>query len=115
MFCVAFTSLAQVSQEVNIYDPETETWTKGPEFPGEGMHGFGVSAWGSGPHLLATGLDGMVYRLASDKPDWEKVTQLDQGRFFHRLLPAGDGKFAMVGGASMSGHINRVDFFEINQ
>ena len=115
MFCVAFTSLAQVSQEVNIYDPETETWTKGPEFPGEGMHGFGVSAWGSGPHLLATGLDGMVYRLASDKPDWEKVTQLDQGRFFHRLLPAGDGKFAMVGGASMSGHINRVDFFVINQ
>ena len=57
----------------------------------------------------------MVYRLASDQTDWEKVTQLNQGRFFHRLLPAGDRKFAMVGGASMSGHINRVDFFEIDQ
>ena len=51
----------------------------------------------------------------SDQKDWEKVTQLAQGRFFHRLLPAGDRKFAMVGGASMSGHINRVDFFEIDQ
>ncbi|MEC8338720.1 MAG: kelch repeat-containing protein [Planctomycetota bacterium] len=109
------TSLAEVSQEVNIYDPKTETWTKGPDFPGEGMHGFGVSAWGSGPHVLATGLDGVVYRLASDQKDWEKVTQLDQGRVFHRVFPAGDRKFAMVGGASMSGHINRVDFFEIDQ
>ena len=109
------TSVAEVSQEVNIYDPESETWTTGPEFPGEGMHGFGVSAWGEGSDLLATGLDGLVYRLASDEQQWEKITKLDQGRFFHRLLPAGDRKFAMVGGASMSGHINRVDFFEIDQ
>ena len=79
------------------------------------MHGFGVSAWGTGDQLLATGLDGVVYRLDSDQGEWEKVTKLEQGRFFHRLLPAGDRKFAMVGGASMSGHINRVDFFEVDQ
>jgi len=108
------TSFAEVSQEVNVYDPETEKWTTGPDFPGEGMHGFGVSAWGEGSDLLATGLDGLVYRLASVQQNWEKLTKLDQGRFFHRLLPAGDGKFAMVGGASMSGHINRVDFFQID-
>ena len=82
---------------------------------GSSAVGLVVSAWGAGPHVLATGLDGIVYRLASDQKDWEKVTQLAQGRFFHRLLPAGDRKFAMVGGASMSGHINRVDFFEIDQ
>ncbi|HJN67162.1 MAG TPA: hypothetical protein QF761_13200 [Pirellulales bacterium] len=107
------TSDGEISQDVNIYDPKTGLWTLGPQFPGEEMAGFGISAWGDGEELLATGIDGVVYRLTRDHTKWERLTKLKQGRFFHRLLPAGKGKFAMVGGASLNGHINRIDFFEI--
>ena len=79
-------SFGEISREVNIFDPETGQWSLGPEFPEEDMDGFGVSAWGKGPNLLATGLDGVVYRLASDRSGWEKLAKLDQGRFFHRML-----------------------------
>lgn len=91
---------AAVCKEVFLYDPQTEEWSEGPEFPGESFHGFGVSACGIGGDLYASGLEGVVYRLASEGTEWDRVAEIAVPRFFHRLLPAGENQLLVIGGAT---------------
>lgn len=87
--------------KVSFYDLKTGTWSEGPALPGKGMEGFGSSCFNVGGRLVVSTYGGNVYRLSEDATKWEALKKLDEGRFFHRLLPIGKERFVLVGGASM--------------
>jgi N-acetylneuraminic acid mutarotase len=97
----------KTSQQVDIYDIAKDQWSAGPVLPTESrMKAFGASAWGtadaaSGGSLFACGTDGLLFKLTGDGSAWVSAGKLDQGRFFHRLLPGPDQSLLIVGGASM--------------
>jgi uncharacterized GH25 family protein len=105
---------ADIKRDVFSYDPQTDTWAKAAELPGDDMQGFGVSAWGLDSGLFASGTDGVLYRLSSVDGNWEQAAELATPRFFHRILPAGDNSLLVVAGASMSkGHMKEIERIEI--
>jgi hypothetical protein len=105
---------ADVSQRVDVLDPQTGDWSEGPALPGEGMAGFGVSAWNLGGRLYASGMSGQVLRLNDSATAWEKVAQMQTGRFFHQLVPAPHGGLLAVGGASREGHIANIEWIDVS-
>ncbi|MEM9943831.1 MAG: kelch repeat-containing protein [Planctomycetota bacterium] len=102
--------------EVHIFDTQTNHWTVGPELPTKGMmKAFGCSATTVGEHLLVSTYDGEVFCLSSDMKSWDKIHQLEFGRFFHRMLPISENQFALIGGSHMQyGSQNEVEVFELN-
>ncbi|WP_339734628.1 DUF4198 domain-containing protein [uncultured Gimesia sp.] len=103
-----------ISHEVDIYSPETGKWTKGPELPGSTMNGFGTSAWSLDGNLYVSGMDGGVYQLDQKKNEWKKAGALKTPRFFHRLLPDGNGGLLAIGGASRKGHLKSIEQVKLN-
>lgn len=99
------------TRAVSIFDPDTGTWSAGPDLPGEdGMEGFGNSSFNVGGQICVTTYGGHVYQLSEDGTAWKKMGSLDSGRFFHRLLPVSDNAFALIGGANMeSGKTTEVE------
>ncbi|MCP4191766.1 MAG: hypothetical protein GY768_14210 [Planctomycetaceae bacterium] len=106
-------SNGEISREVNVYDPESSEWSEGVSYPGEGLTGFGVSAWNLDGCLYVSGFDGVVNCLRDPRGKWEAVGQLAEPRFFHRMLPGPDGGLLLMGGASMQGHLDEVEFFRV--
>lgn len=100
---------------VHVYDLATGQWSTGPEMPATGpMKAFGCSAVSTQGHLLASTYDGGIYALNSDHSDWVKVHELDDGRFFHQMLPVTENRFALVGGSHMkSGSHFEIEVFEV--
>ena len=47
-------------------------------------------------------MSGSLQELAAGGTDWKPVGQLNQPRFFHRLLALPDGGLVALGGASMT-------------
>ncbi len=86
---------------VDIFDPETGAWYEGPAMQGEGMTGFGCSAFATGGRLYVSTSKGNLQRLSPDGKSWEIARELPTARFFHRMLPIDDAHFVMVGGANM--------------
>ena len=105
----------EVDRSVNIFDPSTGEWVDGPTFPGEGMNGFGASAWNNGRGLLASGSSGVVYRLSEDASAWQEVGKLRTARFFHQFVPASENALLVLGGASRKGHLNEIEVLEVAQ
>jgi N-acetylneuraminic acid mutarotase len=107
-------SEGEVSRRVDMYDPESNEWTEGPELPGDGMAGFGISACNLDGELYVSGLRGVVLRLSRTGSDWEEAAQMKQARFFHQLLPTADGAALLaVGGASRKRHLTSIEFIRI--
>ena len=102
------------STEVHVYDIASGKWTPGPAIPGKGMEGFGSAATAVGGKLYVTTFSGMLLRLSDDGQSWEEVQKLKRDRFFHRMLPIGDNRLVLVGGASMaSGKFAEVDIVTV--
>jgi N-acetylneuraminic acid mutarotase len=100
----------ETSRETDIYDPATDSWTTGPELVGDsGMTGFGASAFATGGELYITTVTGSLQKLAKDGSQWTVVSEMPTGRFFHRMLPAGDDAFVLIGGSNMKGRITDVE------
>ncbi|MDG2222826.1 MAG: kelch repeat-containing protein, partial [Rubripirellula sp.] len=91
-----------ISTRVDIYDPKTKSWGRGPNLQGEEMDGFGSSAFAVGGRLYASTYSGLLQRLSADGESWEVLKELDLDRFFHRLLPLASNELMAIGGASMS-------------
>ncbi|TWT58070.1 N-acetylneuraminate epimerase precursor [Thalassoglobus neptunius] len=117
---------------MNIYDPQTETWSEGPELVVEaskesdddssgsrfsaGMTGFGASAFAAGGHLYASTFKGNLQRLSDDGSQWEIVAKTPTARFFHRMLPVSDHELLVVGGASMAvGKFEEVEILDVSK
>lgn len=88
--------------KVAIYDPVADQWQEGPALSGSGMSGFGSSAFACGGRLYVSTMDGVLHRLNQDGQCWTSVGKSDNERFFHRMLPWGEERLLMVGGANMS-------------
>ncbi len=84
----------EMSRQVDIYDPGTAAWTRGPDYPAPA---FGVAATTVGDRIYASAMDGAVYSLAPGEERWEPVTTLAFPRYFHRLQ-AVDGELLAIGG-----------------
>ncbi|QDU82396.1 N-acetylneuraminate epimerase precursor [Polystyrenella longa] len=99
------------TREVDVFDLETQTWSKGPELPGEkGMEGFGNSGFSVGGDLFCSTISGSLYQLAQNGSEWTKTQDLPNKRFFHRMVPYQDNSLLFVGGASMEdGKVLAVD------
>ena len=78
------------------------------------MAGFGVSAWNMDGRLYASGMSGRVLRLNETGTKWEEVAQMQNGRFFHQLVPADGGGLLAVGGASHEGHMAGIEWIDVN-
>ena len=105
---------AEISRRVDFFDPATGKWSQGPDLPGTGMSGFGVSAWNLDGNVYVSGFNGRVFKLADDGSKWEEVAKLEQPRFFHQLVPAAKADaLLVVGGASSDGHLDDVELVDV--
>lgn len=95
--------------KVECFDPATGKWTQLADFPGDGMAGFGMSAWGKDGTVYASGFEGVIYKLADDGQKWEKAGKLQLPRFFHRLMPSANGSLFVIGGATEKGHVGLIE------
>ena len=86
--------------EVAVFDPATKTWSTGAPLQGAGMEGFGSAAWNLNGRLYVSTYGGRLQSLSTDPRRWEVATELQEGRFFHRMM-AWRGQLVLVGGASM--------------
>lgn len=86
-----------MSQSVDLYDLETGTWSKGPEYPGVA---FGMAAEAMDDTILASGADGKVFQWAPGDDEWTQVGTLTFPRFFHQIAIAGPEDAIFVGGMS---------------
>lgn len=102
------------STRVDVFDTETQKWSRGPDMPGEGMEGFGSSAFSVDGKLYVTTFTGTLLRLSEDGKAWEDLHLLERDRFFHRMLPLSGNKLLTVGGASMSsGKFEELDIIHL--
>lgn len=97
----------------DIYDPQSNVWSKGPALPGKGFDGFGAAAFGTGAGLFATTGPGGLYRLSADGQKWEEAGKLNHPRFFHRLVADGDSKLLVVGGTSRGGKVPETESLQL--
>ncbi|MEX2093328.1 MAG: hypothetical protein WD971_11660, partial [Pirellulales bacterium] len=106
---------AKISRRVDFFDPASGKWSKGPDLPGTGMSGFGVSAWSLADNLYVSGFNGRVFKLADDGSKWQEAAKLAQPRFFHQLVPAATpDALLVVGGASRDGHLSDVELIDVS-
>lgn len=80
---------------VDVFDPSTGRWRRGPDFPGKG---FGMAATSEGGAIVATGMDGAVHRFTPGEDQWRSGGTLAYPRFFHRLVPTPNAGVLAVGG-----------------
>lgn len=107
------TSGDETSLETDIYDPQSDSWTQGPELVGDsGMAGFGASAFATGGRLYVTTVSGTLQRLTADGKSWQVIAITPTARFFHRMLPIGENQFVMVGGSNREGRVTGVEVIE---
>ncbi|MEM9378852.1 MAG: kelch repeat-containing protein, partial [Planctomycetota bacterium] len=98
-----------ISTAVRIYDPATDTWSEGPEFPD---FGFGITAVESNGRVLASGRSGEVHALDLDSMSWSHVATLTTGRIFHELVASEAGELFALGGITgmnTSGRIRAIE------
>ena len=86
---------------VDIYDPSSDSWIKGPPVPGNGMSGFGTSSFACDGRLYVSTMDGFVHRLNDENRRWNTVAKIEPARFFHRMVPINDQEMLVIGGANM--------------
>ena len=102
VFVIAgMTAEGGMDSSVNILDPKTGKWADGPKVPGETTNAFSPAACtlDGGVHLNPS--DGKVYRMNGEK--WDEVSAIATPRKVHRMVPFGDGRALILGGATGSG------------
>lgn len=105
----------KVSGRVDVYDPRTGEWSRGPDLPALGrLKGFGSAAFGIGDRVYVSGaMNKDVYSLGEGEKVWRKeAVSLEEGRFFHRILSVGGRKLLVLGGASRKGHMKSVEVWD---
>ena len=100
-----------VVYEPSIYDPKTDTWTKGPKLPGGENNAFAPAACTHAGGLYVSVADGKLYRLSRNGDKWDEAGQASP-RIAHRI--ASDGKQILVfGGAGKGGNLDSVEAVKV--
>ena len=93
----------QPTLAVEIYDPATKQWAKGPELPPGRHKGFSCSAISQGGRVYANSFQGDLLRLTEDATAWEAVARVKQPRLAHRLVTLGASELLVLGGEDGDG------------
>lgn len=99
---------AGISNDVDIYDPASGAWSKGPAFPGSA---FGVAGDVTDGRVVVSGSDGSVYSWSFGEAEWTYEATLTFPRFFHQVAADLSGDLLFVGGISRGVrpvHVERV-------
>ena len=96
------------SRRVDIYDPQSNTWSRGPGLPKSEMNGFGASAFEVNGRLYVSSLSDTLFCLSEDGSDWQPVAVLKQPRFFHRIVPGNKNCVLLIGGADHDSHLDSI-------
>lgn len=89
----------KVERRVDVYDPATKAWSRGPELPTNARNdGFGTSAFGINDVVYFSGVAGTIFRLDAASTAWEALGAWSMPRITHRLLPGPDHTLLAVGG-----------------
>ncbi len=102
-----FYSHSEASLEVDIYDPKTGAWSKGPSLPGADRNGFAPAAVVHDRSLYASVADGSMYRLCEKGEHWELVARTTP-RIVHRAVPFGS-RMLVLGGATRGGNLALIE------
>jgi N-acetylneuraminic acid mutarotase len=84
--------------DVDIYDPQSGTWTKGPALPGKALNSFAPAATVHEGKLYVSLGDGSLYRLNEAAQRWEEAGSATP-RVAHRLVSGGKSILVMGGAA----------------
>jgi outer membrane protein assembly factor BamB len=103
----------ELSRGADWFDPASGHWGKGPDLPKGTMAGFGIAACVEGGRLFISPFSGKVYALSADETQWELTTTLNPARFFHHLLPLGDGHLVAIGGSNDKGHVKELEIVSV--
>jgi len=90
-----------MASAVNVLDPKTGKWTDGPQVPGEKMNAFSPASCTLDGKVYLNPSDGKVYRMNGEK--WDEVSAIATPRKVHRMVPFGEGRALVLGGATGSG------------
>ncbi len=96
------------TDDVQVYDLASRTWSKGPALP-EGNMTIRGAVWRSA--LYANGGDGTIYRLSADGNAWQPAGALKFPRLFHEIVASERGPL-VVGGVPSNGGGARVRVIE---
>lgn len=98
-----------ITMQVHVFDPKSNTWSEAPALPGEGVEGFGTSAFAASGTLFVSNVAGKVFALDQANDRWVEAGKLKERRLFHRMLTTADQQLLIVGGAEwMKGKANNV-------
>mgnify|MGYP002623624686 FL=1 len=100
---------------VDAFNTATGQWETAPALQGEqGIEGFGTAAFENNGRLYVSTIKGRLQCLSDDGQQWEVVRTLPTARFFHRMLPWGNDRFVVLGGANMSiGKFVQVELLDV--
>lgn len=102
-----FTDVEEVSTQVDVFDPATGTWSRGPDLPAGGFNGFAPAACVAGGRLLVSVADGSLLALDDEARAWRTVARTSP-RIVHRMVPT-PGGVILVGGAAGKDNLDRVE------
>lgn len=106
-----FNKSAMVSRDVDIFDPKTGVWTKGPKLPGKDENnGFAPAACVHNGSLYMSLADGALYRLNQSAQAWEMAGQATP-RIAHRIASTGEA-ILVIGGAETGEEGKNSDLIE---
>lgn len=103
----------KVSAEVDIYDPKTGAWTKGPILPGTGVNTFAPAASVHESKLYASLANGGLYRLNESTQQWEEAGRAT-ARIAHRMVANGK-TLLVIGGAKDGSNLDSIESIEPSQ
>lgn len=94
------TENGKVSNEVHLFDPATQVWSRGADYPEDT---FGIAIASTGTRLYASARDGIVHELDADGR-WLPTSALGFPRFSHQLVALDDTHLCALGGLSGMHH-----------
>lgn len=94
------TEKGAIVSDVDIYDPGSNTWTRGPALPGNGINAFAPAATVHDGSLYVSVADGTLYRLNESMERWDEAGRATP-RVAHRMVS--DGKLILIMGGAAGG------------
>ncbi len=104
----------EVSTDVDIYDPKTNAWSKGPALPGPSIDSFAPAAADYRGQLFVSMGDGSIVRLVEGaSPRWEDAGHASP-RLAHRMVPSTDSVL-ILGGALKGKNLDLVEAISVSE
>lgn len=108
-----FTDDEEMSLAVDVFDPATGEWSRGPDLPGPDRNGFSPAACAAGGRLFVSVADGSLFALNDTDRDWRPVGRAGP-RIVHRMVPDGTTAVILVGGAAGRENLATVERLSID-